>query len=225
MREGARKSPPRSHLTLRPWAPFPDRCASFRSLSLMRPGAAIGSDSERSPCPAPSRFTFGYGKGASYLSNDPQACVNCHVMQGHYDSWQNSSHRHVAVCNDCHLPHPVGKWITKADNGFFHSLAFTLDELSRADPDQGTQPAGDAERLPPLPRETVHQMFPTSSRRRDALCVHCHSDVGHASVEPPSPRPMSSTPPPASRPPPLPPRRAPDRRPLLLPAGSWWWPW
>ncbi len=50
-------------------------------------------------------FTFGYGKGASYLSNDPQTCVNCHVMQGHMDSWQQSSHHAVAVCNDCHLPH------------------------------------------------------------------------------------------------------------------------
>jgi len=27
-------------------------------------------------------FTFGYAQGASYLSNDPAACVNCHVMQG-----------------------------------------------------------------------------------------------------------------------------------------------
>ena len=33
-------------------------------------------------------FTFGYGKGLSYLSNDPAACANCHVMQAHYDSWQ-----------------------------------------------------------------------------------------------------------------------------------------
>lgn len=30
-------------------------------------------------------FTFGYGEGASYLSNDPNACANCHVMQGHLD--------------------------------------------------------------------------------------------------------------------------------------------
>src|SRR5690606_38417276 len=70
-------------------------------------------------------FTFGYGKGASYLSSDPRACANCHVMQGHFDSWMNSSHRNVAVCNDCHLPHhPIGKWVVKGDNGFFHSLAF-----------------------------------------------------------------------------------------------------
>ncbi|MFU8848719.1 MAG: hypothetical protein ACNA77_08385 [Opitutales bacterium] len=25
-------------------------------------------------------FTFGYGQGASYLSNNPESCVNCHIM-------------------------------------------------------------------------------------------------------------------------------------------------
>jgi cytochrome c nitrite reductase small subunit len=25
-------------------------------------------------------FTFGYARGFSYLSADPRACVNCHVM-------------------------------------------------------------------------------------------------------------------------------------------------
>ena len=55
-------------------------------------------------------FTFGYGQGASYLSNNPDGCINCHVMRDHYNSWRTSSHRHVAVCNDCHLPHhPIGK--------------------------------------------------------------------------------------------------------------------
>ena len=26
-------------------------------------------------------YTFVYAKGYSYLSNDPQGCANCHVMQ------------------------------------------------------------------------------------------------------------------------------------------------
>ena len=47
-------------------------------------------------------FTFIYARGASYLTNDPGACANCHVMQDHFDAWQRSSHRAVAVCNDCH---------------------------------------------------------------------------------------------------------------------------
>jgi cytochrome c nitrite reductase small subunit len=126
-------------------------------------------------------FTFGYGEGASYLSNDPQACVNCHVMQGHYDSWANSSHRHVAVCNDCHLsPHPVGKWVTKADNGFFHSLAFTLDDFPEPIRIKERNRRVTQNACLHCHRETVHQMFPTSPDDGMLLCVHCHRDVGHS---------------------------------------------
>lgn len=126
-------------------------------------------------------FTFGYGRGASYLSNDPRACANCHVMQDHFDSWQNSSHRHVAVCNDCHLPHDSpGKWVTKIDNGFFHSLAFTLEnfhEPIRIKPRNRrvTQNACLA-----CHGEFVHQMLPPGPRGEMLSCVHCHGDVGHA---------------------------------------------
>jgi cytochrome c nitrite reductase small subunit len=126
-------------------------------------------------------FTFGYGKGWSYLSSDPKMCANCHVMQSHYDSWQNSSHRHVAVCNDCHLPHhPIGKWVVKGDNGFFHSLAFTLEnfhEPIQIKPrnrrvTQGTCLYCHA--------DVVHQMIPGEVQDEMPSCVHCHGDVGHA---------------------------------------------
>jgi cytochrome c nitrite reductase small subunit len=30
-------------------------------------------------------YTFAYTKGASDLTNDPRACVNCHVMREQYD--------------------------------------------------------------------------------------------------------------------------------------------
>jgi cytochrome c nitrite reductase small subunit len=52
-------------------------------------------------------YTFVYARGASYLTNDPQACVNCHVMREQFDGWQRSSHRRAAVCNDCHAPHDL----------------------------------------------------------------------------------------------------------------------
>ncbi|MDZ7608895.1 MAG: NapC/NirT family cytochrome c [Cyclobacteriaceae bacterium] len=41
----------------------------------------------------------------SYLSDDPETCVNCHVMRPEFATWQHSSHKEVAVCNDCHVPH------------------------------------------------------------------------------------------------------------------------
>ena len=47
-------------------------------------------------------------------------------MEEHYAAWLRSSHRAVAACNDCHTPHDfVGKYATKASNGFWHSFAFT----------------------------------------------------------------------------------------------------
>lgn len=128
-------------------------------------------------------FTFGYAQGFSYLSPDPNACTNCHVMQSHFDSWQKSSHHHVAVCNDCHLPHhPLGKWVTKTDNGFFHSLAFTTGDFH--------EPI----RIKPRNRLITnnaclhcHQQFvepilpghAPESNEEALLCIHCHQDVGH----------------------------------------------
>ncbi|MBX3408726.1 MAG: cytochrome c nitrite reductase small subunit [Phycisphaeraceae bacterium] len=126
-------------------------------------------------------FTFGYGEGASYLSNNPASCANCHVMQGHYDTWVKSSHKNVATCNDCHLSHhPVGKWLVKADNGFFHSLAFTtggFHEPIRIKPRNSrvTQNA-----CLHCHSDFVHSMLPEQPGGDMLSCVHCHSDVGHA---------------------------------------------
>ena len=40
-------------------------------------------------------YTFIYAKGYSYLTNDPAACTNCHVMRAQYDAWMKSSHHSV----------------------------------------------------------------------------------------------------------------------------------
>jgi cytochrome c nitrite reductase small subunit len=124
-------------------------------------------------------FTFGYGKGASYLSNNPETCINCHIMQDHFDSWMNSSHRHVAVCNDCHLPpHPIGKWITKADNGFFHSLAFTLDNFHEPIQIKPRNRRVTQNACLHCHANFVHDMLHVGSA--DVMqCIHCHYDVGH----------------------------------------------
>jgi len=126
-------------------------------------------------------FTFGYGDGAAYLKNDPASCANCHVMRAHYDSWTHSSHERVATCNDCHLPHDVaGKWIVKADNGFFHSLAFTTDDFH--------EPIRIKDRNRRVTQAAclhchatyVNHMLP-AERGGDMLrCIHCHDDVGHS---------------------------------------------
>ena len=125
-------------------------------------------------------FTFGYGKGHSYLVDDPRSCANCHVMDDHFTSWLKSSHADVATCNDCHLPHhPVGKWVVKADNGFFHSLAFTLEnfpEPIRIKPRNQRVTQGTCVYCH---GEVVAQML-ASHGAEPVLCVRCHGDVGHA---------------------------------------------
>src|SRR5690242_21688768 len=75
-------------------------------------------------------YTFWYAEGLSYLSNDPRSCVNCHIMREQYDGWQHASHHAVATCVDCHLPHDlVGKYLAKAENGFWHSKGFTFQDF------------------------------------------------------------------------------------------------
>lgn len=64
----------------------------------------------------------------SYLSDEPQACINCHVMTDAYASWQRGSHGRVAVCVDCHVPHDniAAKYAYKARDGLKHSYVFTM---------------------------------------------------------------------------------------------------
>ncbi|MHB8898298.1 MAG: cytochrome c nitrite reductase small subunit [Thermoguttaceae bacterium] len=126
-------------------------------------------------------FTFGYGQGASYLSSDPKACANCHVMQQYYDSWEQSGHRHVAVCNDCHLPHNfLGKWTTKGDNGFFHSLAFTLENFHEPIQIKPRNRRVTQNSCLHCHADFVHQMLPVQPGGDMLLCIHCHDNVGHA---------------------------------------------
>lgn len=126
-------------------------------------------------------FTFGYGDGAAYLSNDPAACANCHVMQDHFDSWTASSHAGVATCNDCHLSHhPIGKWITKADNGFFHSLAFTTDDYPRPVQIKPRNRCTTQAACLHCHGDVAHNLLPAVHGDDTVQCVHCHTRVGHA---------------------------------------------
>jgi len=126
-------------------------------------------------------FTFGYGKGYSYLMSNPTTCTNCHVMQANYDSWEQSSHRHVAVCNDCHLPHKLlGHLLTEADNGFCHSLAFTLENFHEPIQIKPRNRRVTQNACLHCHTTTVHQMMPSELSGEVPLCIHCHKDVGHA---------------------------------------------
>jgi cytochrome c nitrite reductase small subunit len=63
----------------------------------------------------------------SYLSDEPETCINCHVMTDAYASWKRGSHGRAAVCTDCHVPHGniVAKYAFKGYDGMKHSYVFT----------------------------------------------------------------------------------------------------
>jgi cytochrome c nitrite reductase small subunit len=120
-------------------------------------------------------YTFYYGKGFSYLSNDPRACQNCHIMNDHYKGWTNSSHKAVATCNDCHAPIDfIGKYSTKFINGFAHSWAFTTGDYR--DP---LQIKDFNLKISQKNCLRCHQNQFDGHARKEA-CTHCHKRVGHS---------------------------------------------
>lgn len=60
------------------------------------------------------------------LTDDPAACVNCHIMAPYYATWMHGSHSRGVTCNDCHVPHEnaVKKWTFKGLDGMKHVPAF-----------------------------------------------------------------------------------------------------
>ena len=127
-------------------------------------------------------YTFVYARGYSYITNDPQACANCHIMRAHYDAWTRGSHRAVAVCNDCHTPPGLAaKYATKAQNGFWHSFYFTTGRFP--DPIQITPRNHDITEMAcrKCHAEITAAIDPLHTATPDGglSCTKCHNDVGH----------------------------------------------
>lgn len=128
-------------------------------------------------------FTFNHAQGWSYFSHDPTACVNCHVMRPQFQAWQHSTHKNVATCQDCHMPHDfVGKWYTKARDGWNHSKAFTLGnfkepiEITAADKRIALHNCVACHR--PLLTQT-HLNVKEMQQPNTPTCTSCHGNVGH----------------------------------------------
>ena len=92
--------------------------SAWKVASIVAIGALIGA----------SLFIFYVSNAYSYLSDKPSTCVNCHIMAPQYATWSHSSHREVAHCNDCHVPHNnvANKYFFKAKDGLRHASIFTL---------------------------------------------------------------------------------------------------
>ncbi|MCX8106405.1 MAG: cytochrome c nitrite reductase small subunit [Ignavibacterium album] len=103
-------------------------------------------------------LTLHLARATSYLSDDPAACVNCHVMAPYFATWEKGSHGRVATCNDCHIPHDniINTYLFKAKDGMRHSYVFTF-------------------RLEP-------QVIRIKQAGKDAVqknCIRCHQNLIH----------------------------------------------
>lgn len=103
-------------------------------------------------------FILHAARATSYLSDDPKACVNCHVMAPQYATWERESHGRVTTCNDCHVPQDnfISKYLFKASDGLRHSFMFTF-------------------RLEPQVIRIKH----AGKKAVQQNCIRCHSNVIH----------------------------------------------
>ena len=136
-------------------------------------------------------YTLKLSNAVSYLSDDPKACVNCHLMTPQYTTWQHSAHREVAHCNDCHVPQDnlFSKFYFKAKDGLYHSSIFTL----RAEPQVITalEPSQEViqnncirchqDRV--VDDKLSASVADHAAHRTDRQCWECHREVPHGRVK------------------------------------------
>lgn len=99
-------------------------------------------------------FLVQHSNVLSYFSQDPRACINCHVMNTAYASWKHSSHSDV-TCVACHMPQDsiIKALYAKATDGTKHAYFFTLEDRENF---------------------TISE---DGANRVQKNCVSCHEDV------------------------------------------------
>jgi cytochrome c nitrite reductase small subunit len=136
-------------------------------------------------------YVLKLSNAVSYLSDDPKACINCHLMTPQYITWNHSSHREVAHCNDCHVPQDnlFSKFYFKAKDGLYHSSIFTI----RAEPQviKALQPSVEViqsncircheDRV--VDTKLTASVAEHAAHRTDRTCWECHREVPHGRVK------------------------------------------
>jgi cytochrome c nitrite reductase small subunit len=143
-------------------------------------------------------YTLYASRAWAYLSDEPSACVNCHIMAPFYATWSHSSHGRDATCSDCHIPHDnlVRKWYFKGMDGARHAAAFTLrkePQVIQSKPMSDKVIRQNCIRCHTELNTEFVKTGRSDPRPRMAdeskLCWHCHRDVPHGGANS-----LSSTP-------------------------------
>ncbi len=138
----------------------------------------------------------------SYASDNPRTCVNCHVMNPQFATWERSSHGKVATCNDCHVPQDnfINKYLFKASDGLRHATYFTM----RWEPQViQIKDAGKRAVQNNCIRCHTNQIHPISLRainnknvedQTEKFCWDCHRETPHGRVNSLSSTPYANVP-------------------------------
>lgn len=124
----------------------------------------------------------------TYLTDEPSACVNCHIMAPYYATWSHSSHSRNTTCNDCHVPHEntTRKWLFKGMDGMKHVAAF----VTKSEPQVIKAEEASAQVIMNNCIRCHHQLntelvktgqidFMMSEVGKGKACWDCHRDVPH----------------------------------------------
>lgn len=136
-------------------------------------------------------YTVYMSRAHSYLSDDPSACINCHIMTPYYQSWDHSSHAQWATCNECHVPQDniLNGYAFKAKDGLYHATVFTL----RAEP-QAIRPRDESYGVIMNNCIRCHTQLNTEfvktgmisysdvNEGKGKACWDCHTQVPHTKV-------------------------------------------
>jgi len=126
----------------------------------------------------------------SYMGDEPQTCVNCHVMTSEYNSWMHSSHREWATCNSCHVPHDnvINKYYFKAKDGLYHASVFTMRNepqviaMKEASQEVVQQNCIRCHATQVKDAKLDGWVAQHAENRTDRTCWSCHREVPHGRV-------------------------------------------
>ncbi len=135
-------------------------------------------------------YTLYISKAGSYLSDDPKACVNCHIMAPEYATWFHSSHGRNTTCNDCHVPHDniARTYFFKAMDGARHASIYALEmepqTIKILAPGKKVVQENCIRCHTELNEvvKTAQVTAPMAHEGNGKLCWDCHRDVPHGNV-------------------------------------------
>ena len=140
-------------------------------------------------------YTVDISRVFMHLGHDPKACINCHIMNTAYATWQHSVHGHDTTCIDCHLPRNfVKKYIAKATDGLGHAINFTFNNYEDSMHISHTQQKIVNDNCIECHKSKTATIVASANLNQGGedetdLCFRCHRDIVHGNV-----RSISATP-------------------------------